>query len=659
MRLALSVAISWWAVAASAATFEHQGRLLDPSGQPVQGSTDLVFRLYAGPSDPTPLWTETQTAVAVADGYYDVALGAVTAIPDNLMSSDRYLTVQIGAAAESAPRQRIRPVPLAQVSLAAPALASPPVACSDASHAGRMYFDTTIGSFRGCDGVSWGTIGGADVPSGGAGTLGDPGRSCLDIHTTHPSLGSGLYYIDPDGDGASVQVQCDMTRAGGGWTFGIKTWYQSGMAGQQGAVGAVANALTFRGAGYKLADQTIRDIIGPSNNFDILMDQQGHRAAYSSGNYEYATLENYTGFFTYGGLVPASTTPTTIRSFRASDGALAWTGYLGCGSPGGASSRSYGVNCYNIDVGTNPAGGSGCSFAMGSTSNSGWHYFFMGNDNTDTYLYLCNSAQASSDGDMNHRFWFRERQPPRTNTLGLQGNPGRTCKDIKTRQPSFGDGIYWIDPEADGNPMQVHCDMTRAGGGWTLGLKVWYQSGIFGSSAAAGTINDGLIFRGGNYKLSDDDIRDIVGPTNNFDVLMDQQGHRAAYSSGNYEYATLTNYTGSFTFASLMPESTTTTAMTSYRARDNAVAWTGRLACGAGGGVATGSKGINCYNVASGTNPGGGSGCSISMGSTTNSGWHYFYMSNDNSDTYLYLCNGAQASSDGDMNHRFWFRERN
>lgn len=34
-------------------------------------------------------------------------------------------------------------------------------------------------------------------------------------------------------------------------------------------------------------------------------------------------------------------------------------------------------------------------------------------------------------------------------------------------------------------------------------------------------------------------------------------------------------------------------------------------------------------------------------------------MSEYNSDTYLYMCNGAQHSSSYDMNHRWWIRERN
>jgi len=48
-----------------------------------------------------------------------------------------------------------------------------------------------------------------------------PLASCAALHTAFPSLANGVYRIDPDGSGpgAVVEVFCDMTVEGGGWTL--------------------------------------------------------------------------------------------------------------------------------------------------------------------------------------------------------------------------------------------------------------------------------------------------------------------------------------------------------------------------------------------------------------------------------------------------------
>lgn len=39
-----------------------------------------------------------------------------------------------------------------------------------------------------------------------------------------------------------------------------------------------------------------------------------------------------------------------------------------------------------------------------------------------------------------------------------------SCKSILDAGESKGDGEYWIDPEKNGNPLSVYCDMTTDGG---------------------------------------------------------------------------------------------------------------------------------------------------------------------------------------------------
>ena len=57
-------------------------------------------------------------------------------------------------------------------------------------------------------------------------------------------------------------------------------------------------------------------------------------------------------------------------------------------------------------------------------------------------------------------------------TRGLYYNqPGHSCKDIRDSGFFKKDGEYWIDPEKNGKPLKVYCDMTIDGGKNTLENK--------------------------------------------------------------------------------------------------------------------------------------------------------------------------------------------
>ena len=230
----------------------------------------------------------------------------------------------------------------------------------------------------------------------------------------------------------------------------------------------------------------------------------------------------------------------------------------------------------------------------------------------------------------------------------IKVNAGSFTDSVVT-QNNPPDGVYQIKPDAQ--VISAQCDMTRDCGGWTMIVKSWYQAGVMGNVNAVGTVADAMTRKGNAYKLSDTDIRAIIGQNQKFDILADQNGYNSAYSTGNYEYVILRGYTGYWRFDTRVAASSTATTFQSYRLSDNALAWTGNLQCGSWGGA-----GINCYNVLS-NNPQGGAGCNINMGLQSNPGWHHFYMSETNQDTYLYICNGPQHSSGFDMNHRWWVRE--
>ncbi len=60
-------------------------------------------------------------------------------------------------------------------------------------------------------------------------------------------------------------------------------------------------------------------------------------------------------------------------------------------------------------------------------------------------------------------------------------NPGLSCKDILDAGAADGDGTYWLDPNGapHNDAFEVHCDMTSAGGGWTLVAYNYNKSRTF------------------------------------------------------------------------------------------------------------------------------------------------------------------------------------
>lgn len=91
----------------------YQGTLTDASGNPIDGSVNLTFRLYNTLSGGTALWTESHTNVPVSSGLFNVRLGSKTAFADSVwQNASLYLGIQVGSEAEMTPREPLGAVPV-------------------------------------------------------------------------------------------------------------------------------------------------------------------------------------------------------------------------------------------------------------------------------------------------------------------------------------------------------------------------------------------------------------------------------------------------------------------------------------------------------------------------------------------------------------------
>jgi hypothetical protein len=97
----------------SSGLITYQGMLSDKNGQLIRGKVDIVFRIYDTLTGGTALWNEAHTGTAngvqVIDGIFNVILGSLTPIPQNLEanSANLWLGITVGTDSEMTPRAQL------------------------------------------------------------------------------------------------------------------------------------------------------------------------------------------------------------------------------------------------------------------------------------------------------------------------------------------------------------------------------------------------------------------------------------------------------------------------------------------------------------------------------------------------------------------------
>lgn len=94
----------------------YQGRLADASGNPLTNTYPMIFRLYSSGTNGVPLWEENwngPNSVQVSDGLFNVMLGSLTPIPENVITTNEmlWLGITVGTDDEMTPRIQLGTVP--------------------------------------------------------------------------------------------------------------------------------------------------------------------------------------------------------------------------------------------------------------------------------------------------------------------------------------------------------------------------------------------------------------------------------------------------------------------------------------------------------------------------------------------------------------------
>jgi hypothetical protein len=182
--------------APSTGTIAYQGRLADAGGNPLTATVNMEFRLYSAATGGAPLWSELWTGangVQVSDGLFNVMLGSLTPIPQNIMTgnSSLWLGITAGTDDEMMPRVQLGSVPFAVQALTVPdgSVTTAKIANAAVSQAklaagsvaSTQIADAAVTNSKLADGaVTDSKLSIWDLTVGGRGRFGTPGASSLE-----------------------------------------------------------------------------------------------------------------------------------------------------------------------------------------------------------------------------------------------------------------------------------------------------------------------------------------------------------------------------------------------------------------------------------------------------------------------------------------------
>lgn len=212
----------------------HQGRVLDASGGPLEAPQTLTVSLFDAEDSSDSFWSD-DFLVDPSGGYFSVVLGSgVLLDTSELYRQEVWIEVVAGMPMG---RQRLLSVPYAAVAHSvdggrgrfdgAVTLGTEEESFCTPETAGSLVWDAASSQVNVCDGDNFRVIGGGSVVLNGGSRQWSDGtyaRSCngyrnpVGVFEYTGDVGTGVYTIDPNGDGVGFEAYCEMAFDGGGWT---------------------------------------------------------------------------------------------------------------------------------------------------------------------------------------------------------------------------------------------------------------------------------------------------------------------------------------------------------------------------------------------------------------------------------------------------------
>jgi hypothetical protein len=331
-------------------------------------------------------------------------------------------------------------------------------------------------------------------------------RDCTELLTAEPTLASGKYVVDVDGPGAlaPMTVECDMTTEGGGWMLALNYLHK---AGTNPDLAVRAKSLPVLGANMLGVDESAAPASwGHASNglmsalrFDEMRwfarsSRHSRVVDFVTGAPEalaYARtgagtmLQVYDAQFTRGlggrvdATLPLHIAPGNREGFRdRRDFALTEYPVFGDSAIGHPRAH-WGIrgrgSRWEVDDFDNIDGG------RGDTQHQIWvrpapcrdGAKDLGESDIDCGGACggCDAAKACvKDGDCKSGACDATRCSATLQT---------SCKTLLAARPGIPSGVYTIDVDGSGAlaPFDAYCDMTFAGGGWTMVLSTSNGSG--------------------------------------------------------------------------------------------------------------------------------------------------------------------------------------